>query len=208
VETRLSAPAEIPSSHNVSRCLESRRLFHHRFGAALRVEQFCTSVPCPKPHTRVRGEWWRLISYSFVQARLLHLLSNVVLLLFLGRLVECQLEPANFVLLLVATAVSGAVIDTLFRTRNFTAIGSSGMVFGLIGALLSFYILGRVPLSRWALVRRLSLLGGLSLMSLVAEFLLLRRVNLIHIGGLAAGVLFGSVVPLKPVEKANEEKDS
>jgi membrane associated rhomboid family serine protease len=81
---------------------------------------------------------------------------------FLGRLVESQLETANFILLLVATAVSGAVIDTLFRARNFTAIGSSGMVFGLIGALLSFYILGRVPLSRWALVRRLSILGGLS----------------------------------------------
>jgi rhomboid protease GluP len=155
----------------------------------------------------VRGEWWRLVSYSFVQVRLLHLLSNVVLLLFLGRLVESQLEPANFVLLLVATAVSGAVIDTVFRARNFTAIGSSGMVFGLIGALLSFYILGRVPLSRWALVRRLSLLGGLSLMSLVAEFLSLRRVNLIHIGGLAAGVVFASVVPLKPVEQANEEED-
>jgi hypothetical protein len=33
-------------------------------------------------------------------------------------------------------------------------------------------------------------------------------VNLIHIGGLAAGVVFGSVVPLKPVEQAKEEKDS
>jgi hypothetical protein len=74
--------------------------------------------------------------------------------------------------------------------------------------LLSFYILGRVSLSRRALVRRLSILGGLPLMSLVAEFLSLRRVNLIHIGGLAAGIVFGSVVPLKPVEQANEEKDS
>lgn len=158
--------------------------------------------------TLARGELWQLITYSFIQVRLSHLLSNVLLLFVLGWFVESVLEPAIFVLLLLMTAVSGAAVDILIRTgRPFVAIGSSGMVFGLIGALLSFYVLKRVPLSRRVRFWRLTMLFGLLVFSLISEWLITKRPNLIHVGGLMAGVLLGSRVQLKPIGKTSEKFD-
>ena len=158
--------------------------------------------------TLARGELWRLVTYAFVQVRLSHLLSNLVLLFVLGWFVEGVLEPSKFALVLLITAVSGAAVEILIRTdRRFVLIGSSAMVFGLIGTLLSFYILGRVPLSNKGHSWRLVVLFGLLLFSLVGDWLITHRPNLPHVGGLLVGLFFGAVVSLKPIGQANEKAD-
>jgi membrane associated rhomboid family serine protease len=126
------------------------------------------------------GEWWRLVTSSFLHAGPIHLLFNVLMLWWFGRPLENLLGRGRFVGIYAVSALCGAAGALLVAPERPT-IGASGAVFGILGA--------GVVLER----RRIPVFGGAAFMvvafNLVFSFLLSNVTVGGHVGGLAGGVL-------------------
>lgn len=73
------------------------------------------------------------VSYAFLHGGLMHLALNGVVLLSLGKLAASRLGTARTLLVLLLSAVGGALAFGLLAATNVPMIGASGAVFGLIG---------------------------------------------------------------------------
>ena len=88
---------------------------------------------------QLRGEVWRFATYSFLHFNWLHLLLNVGLLLWIGRIVEQQVSIRRAALIYFASVVCSAAVILLvhnWHPKEGATVGASGGVFGLLGAAL------------------------------------------------------------------------
>src|SRR5260370_38044524 len=88
---------------------------------------------------RLHGEFWRIATYSFLHFNWLHLLLNVGLLLWIGRIVEQQAGTGRCALIyLVSELCSAAVILLMYswHPKEGATVGASSGVFGLLRAAL------------------------------------------------------------------------
>ncbi|HET6999649.1 MAG TPA: rhomboid family intramembrane serine protease [Solirubrobacterales bacterium] len=79
------------------------------------------------------GEWYRMVTSGFLHASLIHIGFNMLLLFFLGRLLEPALGTPRFVAIYFASLLAGS-FGALLLDPNALTVGASGAVFGLIGA--------------------------------------------------------------------------
>jgi membrane associated rhomboid family serine protease len=82
------------------------------------------------------GEWWRLVTASFLHTGTLHFLVDVAILIQLGLILERLVGR----LTLAAVYLSAGVFDTLVNLASRPVeptVGASGAVFGLYGLLLA-----------------------------------------------------------------------
>ena len=91
------------------------------------------------------GEFWRLVTSAFLHYGLLHMAMNVLILVFLGRMLEPAIGGARMLLLYAVSLTGGALGALLVEPNAFTA-GASGAVFGLAGAVV---IAERASGRRW-----------------------------------------------------------
>ncbi len=82
------------------------------------------------------GESWRLFSCHFVHTSVLHLLFNLVFLFTVGGALEHACRRTDYAALVLLCAVASA-IASLIGTPQVSA-GSSGIVFGVLGAAVTF----------------------------------------------------------------------
>lgn len=144
------------------------------------------------------GQWWRLLTASFVHANLLHLLLNGVMLLALGWRLERYLGAWRLGMVYLLTGLGAAVISFGFTLHNRDfAVGASGAIFGLGGALIGYSLGHRAVLLRQALLLSLVLAANLLLVATVPGV-----DQLAHLTGLAGGLLFGvfSSSPTSPAD--------
>jgi membrane associated rhomboid family serine protease len=130
------------------------------------------------------GEWWRLITGGFLHANLIHLLFNMYILLFLGRMLEPALGRARFLALYFTSLLAGSAGALLLQPDAVT-VGASGAVFGLMGA--TFLLMrerGIDPMQ--------SGIGPMILLNLGITFL----IPGISIGGHLGGLIGGAVAAL------------
>jgi membrane associated rhomboid family serine protease len=80
------------------------------------------------------GEWYRLVTGGFLHASLWHIGFNMVLLFFLGRLLEPALGTVRFIVLYFAALLAGSFGALLLTDPATFTLGASGAVFGLAGA--------------------------------------------------------------------------
>src|SRR2546430_10281238 len=88
---------------------------------------------------QLHGEFWRIATYSFLHFNWLHLLLNVGLLLWVGRIVEEQVGTARGALIYLMSVLFSAAVILLahnWHPREGATVGASGGVFGLLGAAL------------------------------------------------------------------------
>ena len=88
---------------------------------------------------QIHGEYWRIATYSFLHFNWLHLLLNVGLLFWVGRIVERQVGVERGALIyFVSVLLSAAVILFVhnWQPKPGATVGASGGVFGLLGAAL------------------------------------------------------------------------
>lgn len=78
------------------------------------------------------GEWWRLILHMYLHAGVLHMLFNVLVLLFAGRIVEKKLGSLLYLLLYHVMAIVNAIIMCLIFPDS-VSVGASAGIFGMIG---------------------------------------------------------------------------
>jgi rhomboid protease GluP len=150
----------------------------------------------------IQGQWWRLFTSTFLHLWLVHLVSNVVFLLFFGSMVESLFGHLRLLLLWMACGIGGSIAELAFLKPNGVALGASGVVYGLIGALLSVYGFKRRLLTARGRYLRMGILIFLVAIGLDGDWYVRSRFVPAHVGGLLAGFLFALVIPL-----ANRTKD-
>jgi len=141
----------------------------------------------------VEGEWWRLLTATFVHIGFLHVAFNMWVLWDAGRLVERVFGNAGFLVLYVASGLVGSLASNLLNP-DVVCAGASGAVFGVYGALLGFLVRCRGSIPK-------KVLAGLSKSgvaflgyNLFYGFMHAGIDVAAHVGGLAAGFACGLVM--------------
>lgn len=80
------------------------------------------------------GEWWRIVTFSFVHVGGIHLIGNFIALWLVGRLVEELFGPWRTIAIFGAASIVGALASYAASTAGVAA-GASGAIFGFLGAL-------------------------------------------------------------------------
>jgi rhomboid protease GluP len=83
------------------------------------------------------GEYWRLLSATFLHGSLQHFLGNALALFILGMVCEHAFGKRQFVILYVASALAGSLVSIV--TSAGPSVGASGAIFGLQGAAVVLF---------------------------------------------------------------------
>lgn len=78
------------------------------------------------------GQWWRLVGGGFLHANLLHIGMNMLILYWLGRMLEPAIGSVRFAAVYITSLFAGAFGALLVTPHAFT-VGASGAIFGLAG---------------------------------------------------------------------------
>ena len=81
------------------------------------------------------GQWWRLVTQMFLHGFLLHLAFNMIALWAIGRAVESYLGSLRYVLLYFVSGIAGAAGHLVYDVHA-PAVGASGAIFGVLGAMM------------------------------------------------------------------------
>ena len=135
-------------------------------------------------------QYGRIVWAMFLHAGIEHLFNNMVILFFLGAMIEKVTGHISFLMLYCLSGVGGNVCSLLakFLQMDYSAsVGASGAIFGLDGVLLAWILLDRqsmpgVTPKRVILMIVLSLYSGFSVQNID---------NAAHVGGLLTGFLAG-----------------
>lgn len=87
----------------------------------------------------VDGEYYRLLSAMFLHADKMHLAFNMVSLLNLGVSIEYIFGKTRFLAIYFISGILASIGSFLFNDN--IAVGASGAIFGLLGALLFFTLI-------------------------------------------------------------------
>ncbi|XP_058009633.1 RHOMBOID-like protein 2 isoform X2 [Hevea brasiliensis] len=79
---------------------------------------------------------WRLITSMWLHAGVIHLLANMLSLIFIGIRLEQQFGFVRVGIIYLLSGFGGSILSSLFIQRNIS-VGASGALFGLLGAMLS-----------------------------------------------------------------------
>jgi rhomboid protease GluP len=129
----------------------------------------------------------------FLHADLSHIFNNMLLLFFLGAMIEKEIGHFRYIILFFLSGIGGNGFSLLMKAvtnDRASSIGASGAVFGLVGVLLALVLFsGRqmpnvTPL-RVVLMIALSLYNGMTGQNID---------NAGHVGGLLTGFLAGTIM--------------
>jgi len=144
------------------------------------------------------GQLWRLLSFSFVHADKLHLLANMGFVLLLGLALENAFSRRSYLLIMSSSAVCSGLASYLLTDRP--SAGASGIVFGILGALLVFGVKYRELIPRaYAYYFGWSVLP-LLLITIYAGLTQPLVDNWGHLGGLLGGVVACLLLPAEVLE--------
>ena len=126
----------------------------------------------------------------FLHAGIEHIFNNMVLLFFLGAMIEKVTGHVTFLVLYFLSGIGGNLCSLLVKLLQMdysASVGASGAIFGLDGVLLAWILLDRqsmpdVTPKRVILMIALSLYSGFTAQNID---------NAAHVGGLVTGFLAG-----------------
>jgi membrane associated rhomboid family serine protease len=132
------------------------------------------------------GQWWRLVAGGFLHANLLHIGTNMLILYWLGRMLEPAIGSVRFAAVYVTSLLAGA-FGALLLTPHALTVGASGAVFGLAGCAVVEMRSRNISIMESGL----GLLIGINLLfSITASGISIGG----HVGGLIGGALAGLVL--------------
>lgn len=137
----------------------------------------------------IAGEWWRLITASFIHIGFEHILFNGLSLYYLGKDIEWILGPWRFVFIYIAGAIGGNLFSMAF-SLNISAGASTG-IFALFAA---YIILGKLNPRAYSLISRATTYLILLILQFINGFLSSGVDNWGHFGGVVYGALATLVV--------------
>jgi len=144
---------------------------------------------------RLNGEYWRVVTYSLLHLDSTHIVANVALLAWVGRIVERRIGTTRFALIYVISVLAAGVaivIKDSLAPSSGASVGASGGVFGLLGASIVFVF--RADMARFGQDRGVRT-GLLVCLAIALAISFLPGVSFAgHVGGLVAGLALGQVV--------------
>lgn len=138
------------------------------------------------------GQYWRLVTSMFLHGGIVHLALNGWALFQIGALLELLVGSSWMLLVYFSTGIAGSLASALFTQQP--SVGASGAIFGLLGALIAFLLRRRGALTP----QGKSILMQLVLWAVINVFFGFSTPgidNSAHLGGAAAGLLLGAVLP-------------
>lgn len=142
----------------------------------------------------VAGQYWRLISPIFLHGNWLHLLVNCYSLFVVGNIVERIFGHTKYGMVYFVAGLYGSIASFIFSSNP--AVGASGAIFGLLGALV-YYGVERPKIFKkyfgynvWVTI----------LLNIAIGFSMAGIDNFAHLGGLGGGFLSAYAL------KVNNEK--
>jgi membrane associated rhomboid family serine protease len=143
----------------------------------------------------VNGEWWRLITSTFVHTGFLHFIATIAGLVPLGLVLERAVGRLNFALVYVAAGMSASVVSLWTTPSMSLSTGASGAIFGVYGlfaAALFWSVVGGPQVSVPVLtVRRVAAAAAVFLLyNLLTDDLRIAS----ELAGFAAGTACGLLI--------------
>lgn len=92
------------------------------------------------PYMLERGEWWRLLTCTFLHFGSAHLVNNMLIFTLMGLRLEKVLGKLSFLVLYLLSGISGSVLSfcmDLGNEEEVVSAGASGAVFGVLGGLMA-----------------------------------------------------------------------
>ena len=139
------------------------------------------------------GEWWRLLTCTFVHFGVVHLAFNMWALWDTGRLTERLFGNRGFAALYLFAGVAGSCASLLW-SQQVIDVGASGAVFGVVGALLAYMTVERGSIPADILNRLRVSTSVFVIYSLFYGFTQAGIDNAAHLGGLVGGYAAGLIL--------------
>jgi len=140
-----------------------------------------------RPYTE-NNQWWRLITNIFVHGGFVHILMNMVGLIFVSILLEPTIGTKRYLIVYLLCGTVASLTSLYFHT-SIVSIGASGAIFGLYGVFFAF-LLTKV----YEATIQKALFGTMAIFigyNLIFGFISHGIDNAAHIGGLLSGFLLG-----------------
>lgn len=134
------------------------------------------------------GQVYRLFTSMFLHANVEHLFSNMVVLYYVGALVERELGPLPYTVLYLLSGLAGNIFSIgyeIFAGIYGSSVGASGAVFGVEGALLFLVMIRRGKLESMTVGRVAFAIA----FSLYCGFTSAGVNNAAHVGGVLMGFI-------------------
>lgn len=133
---------------------------------------------------------WTLITHMFLHANFAHIFFNMYALFLFGPFLERKIGPQRFLLVYFASGIVAAIGFSLLRPGS-SALGASGAIMGMVGALilvmphLRLLFLFFIPMPLWV--------AGLAwaALDIFGLFYETGIGNIAHLIGLVVGLGFG-----------------
>ena len=142
-----------------------------------------------RPQTAGEGEWWRLLTSIFLHAGIMHLLFNMVGLLFAGIFLESAIGTKRLASAYLLTGIA-ASLASIWWHPSTVSVGASGAIFGLFGVFLALLTTRYFPpvLKKSLSIGVVIFVGGNLLVGLAQGI-----DNAAHVGGLLSGLMIGYI---------------
>lgn len=139
------------------------------------------------------GEYYRFFTSMFMHGGIDHIFSNMIFLAALGEMLERVIGHVRFAILYLLSGVGGSlfsIANVVLSGNHYTAIGASGAVFGLIGAMIILVVINNGHYQGISIRRMLFAIAYMVYSGMRSN----NVDNAAHIGGLISGVLIMAVM--------------
>jgi rhomboid protease GluP len=146
-----------------------------------------------------RGQYWRLLSAMFLHGNgtipgdILHLAVNMLALVQIGSLFELMFGTRRFLTIYFIAGIFASLTSAL--VTQGASVGASGALFGVFGA----FVLSVRRSPRWRHERFAKSIVNQLVFWIIANIIIGFQIpqidNAAHLGGLAAGLLLGAILP-------------
>ena len=147
-------------------------------------------------------EPWRLLTAIFLHGSLVHLLNNLLALALFGSILEHVIKSKKFLILFFVSGLVSSLSVLMFYNA---ALGASGAIFGLLGAL----VILRPKMTVWVSYFPMPMfVAGIvwALIDIIRFSMPTGIASAAHLSGLFVGLIFGIFYRKKFKEKIIDNK--
>lgn len=151
---------------------------------------------------------YTIFTSIFLHASFTHIIFNALTLVFLGMMLENHIGAPRFIVVFLVSGVIGNLVYAVANLGQFSsAVGASGAISGILGALVALYPRERVNFFLVFIPLRDTPMWVIALLFLALQmiFVMDSSSNVAwqaHIGGLLAGLIVAPLIMrIKPLER-------
>lgn len=140
------------------------------------------------------GEYYRLVTSTFLHVGVSHFLFNIFALYILGKFVEGIYTPWHMLITYITAGTIASLFSLVFITEGIS-LGASGAVYGLLGLIIIHLLITR-KIKAKLIFQIIAVFAVVSVLSMFTA-----NINhYAHIGGLIVGVLLGIIFNFRRIQ--------